>query len=82
MADKKDYYAIAVQYANDVVSGKHIAGNNRLECQRFLSDLQRTDIELKPEQPNAACSLIESFMVHKQGESIEGKPLMNTPMLL
>ncbi|MCI6686513.1 MAG: terminase large subunit [Ruminococcus sp.] len=82
MADKKDYYAIAVQYANDVVSGKHIAGNNRLECQRFLNDLQRADIELKLEQPNAACSLIESFMVHKQGESIEGKPLMNTPMLL
>ena len=81
MATKR-FKQIAVQYAQDVVSGKIIAGNNALECKRFLDDLKRDDLELHTKEPDLVCNIIERFMVHKQGESIDGEPLMNTPMLL
>lgn len=78
----KRFKQIAVQYAQDVVSGKIIAGNNTLECKRFLDDLNRDDLELHTKEPDLVCNIIERFMVHKQGESIDGEPLMNKPMLL
>lgn len=81
MATKR-FKQIAVQYAQDVVDGKIIAGNNALECKRFLDDLKRDDLELHTKEPDLVCNIIERFMVHKQGESIDGEPLMNTPMLL
>lgn len=81
MATKR-FKQIAVQYAQDVVSGKIIAGNNALECKRFLDDLKRDDLELHTKEPDLVCNIIERFMVHKQGESIDGEPLMNKPMLL
>lgn len=81
MATKR-FKQIAVQYAQDVVDGKIIAGNNVLECKRFLDDLKRDDLELHTKEPDLVCNIIERFMVHKQGESIDGEPLMNKPMLL
>jgi len=78
----KRFKQIAIQYAQDVVSGKIIAGNNALECKRFLDDLNRDDLELHTKEPDLVCNIIERFMVHKQGESIDGEPLMNKPMLL
>lgn len=81
MATKR-FKQIAVQYAQDVVAGKIIAGNNVLECKRFLDDLKRDDLELHTKEPDLVCNIIERFMVHKQGESIDGEPLMNKPMLL
>ena len=81
MATKR-FKQIAIQYAQDVVSGKIIAGNNALECKRFLDDLNRDDLELHTKEPDLVCNIIERFMVHKQGESIDGEPLMNKPMLL
>lgn len=81
MATKR-FKQIAVQYAQDVVAGKIIAGNNALECKRFLDDLKRDDLELHTKEPDLVCNIIERFMVHKQGESIDGEPLMNKPMLL
>ena len=81
MATKR-FKQIAVQYAQDVVDGKIIAGNNALECKRFLEDLKRDDLELHTKEPDLVCNIIERFMVHKQGESIDGEPLMNKPMLL
>ena len=42
----KQFKQIAIQYAEDVVTGKIIAGNNLLECKRFLEDLKREYLEL------------------------------------
>lgn len=78
----KHFKKIAVQFAKDVVAGKIIAGNNLLECKRFLSDLEREELELHTKEPDLVCNIIERFMVHKQGEALNGEPLMNTPMLL
>ena len=78
----KQFKQIAIQYAKNVVAGKIIAGNNFLECKRFLEDLKREDLELHTKEPDLVCNIIERFMVHKQGENLKGEPLMNTPMLL
>lgn len=79
----KDYIGTAKQYALDVVSGEKIAGTEVvLACQRFLDDLERDDIELRPRDPNAVLSIMEGFFVHQQGEDIHGRPLLGQPFLL
>lgn len=79
----KDYTKTAIAYAKDVASGKKIAGAEViLACQRFLDDLKRDDIELRPRDPNAACSIMEGFFVHQQGEDIHGRPLLGEPFIL
>lgn len=79
----KDYFKTAKQYANDVVSGKKIAGKEIvMACQRFLDDLERDDLEFRPRDPNAICSIIEGFFVHQQGEDMHGEPLLGKPFIL
>ena len=79
---KKNFKQIAVNYAQKVVEGKIIAGNNKRECQRFLQDLNDERFELRTKEPELACKIIERFMVHKQGEDIKGNPLTNKPLIL
>lgn len=83
MIKGKDYKSIAVQYAEDVVSGRRIEGKEVvMACQRFLFDLTRPDLELRMKDPNAICSIIEGFFVHQQGEDMQGRPLLGRPFLL
>lgn len=79
----KDYIAIANKYADDVIAGKAIAGKEVvLACKRYKKDLKRKDIELRPRDPNAACSIMEGFFVHAQGEDMKGRPLMGEAFIL
>jgi len=78
----KSYYEIALKYAKDVVSGKHIAGNNVRECKRFLANLKRKDIELRNKDADFVCGFIEGFCVHEKGEDFDGRPLKNKPLIL
>lgn len=79
----KDYTKIAHEFAEDVISGKEIAGKEIvLACERYMADLQRDDIELRPREPNLICSIMEGFFVHAQGEDINGMPLLGTPFKL
>lgn len=79
----KDYCATAKEYALDVTSGKKIAGAEIVQaCQRYLDDLERDDIEMRPRDPNAVCSIMEGFFVHQQGEDMHGQPLLGKPFLL
>ena len=75
-AKAKSYKSIAVQYAKDVVSGKHLAGGNVRECRRFLDDLERDDLELRPKDPDLVINIIQQIMVHNQGEALDGTPLV------
>ncbi len=79
----KDYVKIANEYADDVISGKVVAGAEIvLACKRYKADLERDDIELRPREPNAACSIMEGFFVHAQGEDMQGRPLMGEAFIL
>ena len=77
------YRDTAVRYAEECVSGKQIAGREVvLAAQRFLDDMKREDLELHTKEPDFVCGIIERLMVHKQGEALDGTPLMNTPLIL
>lgn len=79
----KHYKAVAVKYAEDVVSGQEVAGAEIvLACKRFLSDVERDDIELHTKEPDFVCGIIEKLMVHKQGETVTGESLVNKPLIL
>lgn len=79
----KSYKKIALRYVDDVISGKRIVGKEViLACVRFKKDLERNDLELRTKEPDMLIGIIEKTMVHKQGEDLDGKPLMNTPLLL
>ena len=83
MIKAKDYKSIALGYAEDIVSGKEVAGAEVvLACQRFLDDLKRDDIELRMRDPNAVISIMEGFFVHQQGEDMNGEPLLGKPFIL
>lgn len=80
---KKHYADRAKQYALDVVSGKVIIGEDVVNsCKRFLKDLERTDLEFRPDVADAACSIMEGLLVHRKGETLAGLPLMGKPFLL
>lgn len=79
---KHKYKERAIRYAQDVVAGKIIAGNNVRECQRFLDDLERDDLELREKDADFVIGIIETVMVHRQGEALTGEPLTNQPLLL
>ena len=73
----------AIQYARDAVAGKLIVGKEvQQAAERFLKDMEREDLELHTKEPDFVIGIIERLMVHKQGEALDGTPLMNTPLLL
>lgn len=79
----KDWEGVADQYAEDVISGKVIAGAEIIEaCKRYKADLERDDLEFRPIQPNVAVNIIQTQLVHSQGEYLDGTPLMGKPFLL
>lgn len=83
MAKAKRYKRVAVQYAKDVVAGVIIAGREVVQaCQRFLDDLERPDLTLRTKEPDFVIGIIEKLMVHNQGEDLNGRSLINTPLLL
>ena len=82
MAAKK-YKKTAIDYAKDVLCGKRKAGKEVvLSCSRFLKDLNREELELRTDEPDLVIGIIERTLVHKQGEDLDGNPLMNTPLEL
>ena len=79
----KTYRDIADQYAKDVVAGVIIIGDDVVAaCQRYLDDLERDDLELRNRDPDVAINIIQSTMVHAQGEDLDGHALMGKPFML
>lgn len=79
----KSYKDVALQYARAVLKGERKAGKEVvLACARFLKDLKREDLELRTKDPDLVIGIIERTMVHQQGESLKGEPLLNTPLVL
>ena len=67
---------VAEKYAKDVVGGKRVTGKwIKLACEKFLSDLKRTDISLDVKQGQRAINFIERKLRHWEG-SWRGKPLL------
>ena len=79
----KKYKKIAIKYAEDVISGKKIAGKEiKLACQRFMDDMQRDDLDLRTKDPDFVIGIIERLFVHNQGQDMEGVSFRNKPLTL
>lgn len=79
----KTYKQVAVDYAKKIVAGKQIAGVDVIRaCQRFLDDLKRDDLEYRQHDPDVVINIIEGFMIHKQGEDINGESMVGKPLIL
>lgn len=83
MAKAKHYKQTAIQYADDVVAGRIIIGEDVVNaCRRFQRDLQREDIELRMRDPDLAINIMQTMLVHRQGEALDGTPMMGKPFIL
>lgn len=72
-----------VSWARQCIEGLNIVGKEVvLACERFLNDLEREDIELRTSEPDFAIGIIEKTLVHQQGETIDGEPLLGKPFIL
>lgn len=79
----KHFKSVAVKYADDVISGKIVAGKEVIAaCERFKADLKRDDLELREHDPDLAINIMQTTLVHAQGEDIDGKPLLGKPFIL
>jgi len=79
----KSYKPVAVKYAKDITEGRKVAGAEIvLACSRFLADMERPEFELRTKDADFVIGIVERLMVHKQGETLDGTPLTNTPLLL
>lgn len=80
---KKSYKDVAVKYARDAAAGRLICGKEVADAaRRFLSDLDRSDLQLHTKEPDFVIGIIERLLVHKQGETLEGVPLTGKPFVL
>lgn len=79
----KRFKQTAVKYAQDVIDGRIIAGAEIVAaCKRFMADLQRDDLELRSHDPDLAINIMQTTLVHAQGEDLEGRPLLGKPFIL
>lgn len=79
----KKYRTVATKYANDVIAGRITAGADIINaCKRYKRDLKRKDLELRTREPDLAINIMETTLVHQQGEDLEGRPLQGQPFKL
>ena len=79
----KSYKDEVDRYVEDVLAGRIIAGAEVVAaCQRYKDDLTREDLELRPRDPDIAINIMQTTLVHAQGEDLEGRPLLGRPFLL
>ena len=79
----KQYKAQVDKWAKQAATGKITVGREvQQAAQRYLDDLKRSDIELRTTDPDLAINIIQNTLVHQQGETIEGEPLLGKPFIL
>lgn len=77
------YKDIALQFAEDVTSGKIAACREEIAAaRRFLDDLGRDDLELHTKEPDFVIDVIRRLFKHNTGETIEGESLVGKPLEL
>lgn len=79
----KSFKDVAMKYAEDCISGKTVVGKEIVAaCERFKNDLKRDDLEFRTHDPDLVISLMQSTLVHAQGEDLDGNQLAGKPFIL
>ena len=80
---KGKYLQDVLTYANDVINGKIVAGEDRIRgCERFIDMLNDDRFDVQTKDADFVIGIIESSFRHRQGERLDGTPLRNTPFYL
>ena len=67
------HFDTAVRYAEDIANKRILANEDRvLACRRFLTDLERDDLDFRSDQFDFVINLIEGTIHHVQGEDKNG----------
>lgn len=83
MPKAKSHWNEVKQYVHSIRNGEKIASTwVKLAADRFYDDLENPEYDFKKTAPDFCINLIETTLKHVQGESIDGKPLRNEPLLL
>ncbi len=83
MQVKGKYADEVFQYAEGVVSGKILAGRDRiLGCQRFLRMVESGEYDIRTKDADFVIGIIEKTFRHRQGQSLTGEPMRGKPFLL
>ncbi len=74
---------IVQDYAQSIVDGSKIACKEMIQAaQRYLDDQKADEWTFKTRDADFVIEIIERTFTHRQGETLAGKPLPQTPLLL
>lgn len=80
---KGKYAADVIGYAEGLANGSIIANEDRiLAAKRFLRMLDDPKYDVRTWAADFVIGIIETVMVHRQGEKLDGTPLRGQPFLL
>lgn len=74
---------IVEQYIEDVLTGKRDVNPEQIEgVQRFIKSKESGLYDFRPAEAEKIISIIEKTIVHRQGERLDGTPMLGEPFLL
>lgn len=80
---KGKYAAEVIAYAEGIVSGAIVAGEDRvLGCKRFLEMLGSGLYDVRTKDADFVIGIIERTFRHRQGQALDGTPMRGKPFLL
>jgi len=83
MTLKGKYAETVLGYVNGIVSGKILAGKERIQgCKRFLQMIDSGEYDVRTKDADFVIGIIEATFRHRQGENLAGEPMRGKPFLL
>ncbi|MDO4564834.1 MAG: terminase large subunit [Clostridia bacterium] len=71
------------KYVDDIIDGRKIACHRLIQaCQRYLRDRDNPDYDFRPRDAEFVIRFIERCICHKEGEAMDGTPLLGKPLIL
>ena len=83
MTLKGKYAETVLGYVNGIVSGKILAGKERIQgCKRFLQMIDSGEYDVRTKDADFVIGIIEATFRHRRGENLAGEPMRGKPFLL
>ena len=83
MTLKGKYAETVLGYVNGIVSGKILAGKERIQgCKRFLQMIDSGEYDVRTKDADFVIGIIEATFRHRQGENLAGEPMRGKPFLM
>ena len=81
--DRGKYAADVRGYVQNVIDGKIVANRERVKaCKRFAEMTENPEYEVRTKDADFVIGIIEATFKHRQGQTLDGKPLRGKPLVL